>query len=32
MLHPQVAALLERAAQSPLPPYHEVPPAVARRF
>jgi acetyl esterase len=32
MLHPQVAALLERAAQSPLPPYHDVPPAVARRF
>ena len=32
MLHPQVAALLERAAQSPLPPYDEVPPAVARRF
>jgi acetyl esterase len=31
-LHPQVAALLERAAASPLPPYHEVPPAVARRF
>ena len=31
-LHPQVAALLERAAQSPLPPYHEVPAAVARRF
>jgi acetyl esterase len=27
-----VVALLERAAQSPLPPYHEVPPAVARRF
>ena len=31
-LHPQVVALLERAANSPLPPYHEVPPAVARRF
>ena len=31
-LHPQVAALLERAARSPLPPYHEVPPAVARRL
>ena len=31
-LHPQVAALLERAARSPLPPYYEVPPAVARRF
>jgi len=32
MVHPQVAAILERAAQSPLPQYHEVPPAVARRF
>ncbi|MCC6210880.1 MAG: alpha/beta hydrolase [Burkholderiales bacterium] len=31
-VHPQVAALLERAAQSPLPPYCEVPPAVARRL
>jgi acetyl esterase len=31
-LHPQVAALLERAAKSPLPPYHEVPAAVARRL
>jgi acetyl esterase len=31
-LHPQVAALLERAANSPLPPYYEVPPAVARRL
>jgi acetyl esterase len=31
-LHPQVAVLLERAANSPLPPYHDVPPAVARRF
>jgi acetyl esterase len=31
-LHPQVAVLLERAANSPLPPYCEVPPAVARRF
>ena len=31
-LHPQVAALLERAAMSPLPPYYEVPPAVARRL
>ena len=31
-LHTQVVALLERAANSPLPPYHEVPPAVARRF
>ena len=32
MLHPQLLALLERAAKSPLPPYYEVPPAVARRF
>ncbi|HTQ77738.1 MAG TPA: alpha/beta hydrolase [Burkholderiales bacterium] len=32
MLHPQVAALLERAKKSPLPPYYEVPPAVARRL
>ena len=32
MLHPQLAALLEKAANSPLPPYHDVPPAVARRF
>jgi acetyl esterase len=31
-VHPQVAALLERAAKSPLPPYCEVPPAVARRL
>jgi acetyl esterase len=31
-LHPQVAALLERAAKSPLPAYSEVPPAVARRL
>jgi acetyl esterase len=31
-VHPQVAAILERAANSPLPPYHEVPPAVARRL
>jgi len=31
-LHPQLVALLERAAKSPLPPYYEVPPAVARRF
>jgi acetyl esterase len=30
-LHPQVAALLERAARSPLPLLHEVPPHVARR-
>jgi len=32
MLHPQVAQLLERAAKSPLPPYYETPPAVARRL
>ncbi|HVP09339.1 MAG TPA: alpha/beta hydrolase [Burkholderiales bacterium] len=31
-VHPQVAAVLERVAQSPLPPYYEVPPAVARRL
>jgi acetyl esterase len=31
-LHPQVAALLERASRSPLPLYYEVPPAVARRL
>ena len=31
-VHPQVAALLERVARSPLPPYYEVPPAVARRI
>ena len=31
-LHPQVVALLERAAKSPLPPYYDVPPAVARRL
>jgi acetyl esterase len=31
-LHPQVAALLERASKSPLPPYYETPPAVARRL
>jgi len=31
-LHPQVAALLERAAKSPLPAYYEVPAAVARRL
>jgi acetyl esterase len=31
-LHPQLAALLERAAKSPLPPYYDVPPAVARRL
>src|SRR5262245_19255213 len=31
-VHPQVAALLERVARSPLPPYYTVPPAVARRI
>lgn len=31
-LHPQVAALLERAAKSPLPQYYEVPAHVARRI
>ncbi len=31
-LHPQVAALLERIARSPLPPYHSVPAFVARRI
>ena len=31
-LHPQVAVLLERVARSPLPPYHTVPPFVARRI
>jgi acetyl esterase len=31
-LHPQVAALLERAARSPLPKYHRVAPSVARRI
>jgi acetyl esterase len=31
-LHPHLVALLERAAKSPLPPYYEVPPAVARRL
>ena len=31
-VHPQVAALLERVARSPLPPYHAVPPVVARRI
>ncbi len=30
--HPQVAQLLERAARSPLPPYHTVTPFVARRI
>jgi acetyl esterase len=31
-LHPQVSALLERVARSPLPPYHTVPAHVARRI
>jgi acetyl esterase len=31
-LHPQVVQLLERAAKSPLPPYWQVPAAVARRL
>jgi acetyl esterase len=31
-LHPQVAALLERASKSLLPAYYDVPPAVARRL
>jgi acetyl esterase len=31
-LHPQIAALLERVARAPLPPYHTVPPFVARRI
>ena len=31
-VHPQVAAILERAARSPLPPYHSVAPFVARRI
>ena len=31
-VHPQVAALLERASKSTLPPYYEVPPVVARRL
>src|ERR687896_964987 len=31
-VHPQVAALLERVARSPLPLYHTVPPFVARRI
>jgi acetyl esterase len=31
-LHPQVTALLERVARSPLPPYHSVPAFVARRI
>jgi len=31
-LHPQIEAVLERVANSQLPPYYEVPPAVARRL
>ena len=31
-VHPQVAAVLERAAKSPIPPYYSVPPHVARRI
>ncbi len=31
-VHAQIAALLERAARSPLPPYHTVPAFVARRI
>src|SRR5256885_4642636 len=31
-VHPQVQALLERVARSPLPPYHTVSPFVARRI
>ena len=31
-VHPQVAAVLERASRSPLPPYYEVPPTTARRL
>ena len=31
-VHPQVQALLERVARSPLPPYHAVSPFVARRI
>lgn len=31
-IHPQVAVLLERVARSRLPPYQDVPPAVARRL
>ena len=31
-VHPQVAALLERIARSPLPPYATVPPFIARRI
>jgi acetyl esterase len=31
-VHPQVSVLLERVARSPLPPFHDVPPPVARRI
>ena len=31
-LNSQVAALLERVARSPLPPYHSVPAHIARRI
>ena len=31
-LHPQIAAVLDRVARSPLPPYHAVPALVARRI
>ena len=31
-VHPQIQALLERVARSPLPPYHTVSPFVARRI
>ena len=31
-LHPQIAAVLDRVARSPLPPYHAVPAFVARRI
>lgn len=31
-VHPQVEVLLARVARSPLPPYQDVPPAVARRI
>lgn len=31
-LHPQVEVLLERVQRSPLPPYYQVPPTVARRL
>jgi acetyl esterase len=30
-VHPQVAVLLERVARSPIPPYYQLPPVVARR-